>query len=86
MAGTNGKGAEAAKHQPVLPDSTLSPCSGVAIAQDVVEPLLRAWAISLGADIRQSTEMMKFEQDNQGVIALAREGKEGKEYESRHHT
>ncbi|MBJ6765072.1 FAD-dependent monooxygenase [Myxococcaceae bacterium JPH2] len=49
-----------------------SPCRGAAIAQDWLEPLLRERAISLGADIRLETELLRFEQDATGVTATVR--------------
>lgn len=49
-----------------------SPCSGAAIAQDRLEPILREKAVSLGADVRLSTEMVGVEQDAGGVTATLR--------------
>jgi hypothetical protein len=43
-----------------------------AIAQDRLEPILRARAIELGADIRLSTTLTSFEQDPAGVKAMLR--------------
>ncbi|OZJ02556.1 hypothetical protein BZG36_04329 [Bifiguratus adelaidae] len=57
-----------------------SPYPGAAIAQDRLEPLLRSKAIELGADLRQGTEFVCFEQDANGVTALVRERDGGKEY------
>jgi len=56
-----------------------SPCLGAAIAQDRIEPILRQRAIDLGADVRQSTEMVSFEQDETGVNASLRR-RDGSEY------
>lgn len=47
-------------------------CTAAAIAQDRLEPILRARAIELGADIRLSTTLLSFEQDEAGVTALLR--------------
>jgi putative polyketide hydroxylase len=49
-----------------------SPCSGAAIAQDRMEPILRDRALELGADLRMSTELSRFEQDADGVTAWLR--------------
>lgn len=56
-----------------------TPCPGVAIAQDRLEPLLRERAVELGADIRLETELVRFEQDAGGVTAWLR-GKRGHEH------
>jgi len=55
------------------PGAEYSPCTGAAIAQDRLEPILREHAIKLGADVRMSTEMISFEQDAAGVTALLRD-------------
>ena len=46
-----------------------SPARGSAIAQDVLEPVLRARAEQLGGDLRFGTELQVFEQDENGVTA-----------------
>ena len=46
-----------------------SPCTGAALAQDRLEPILRARAIELGADVRFDTELTHFEQSADGVVA-----------------
>ncbi len=56
-----------------------SPFSGAAIAQDKLEPILRSRASELGAELRYSTELISFEQDEKGVLAHLRE-RTGKEY------
>lgn len=50
-----------------------SPVRGSLIAQDVLEPVLRAQAARLGADLRYGTELLAFEQDEEGVTATIRE-------------
>ncbi|MCE9668547.1 FAD-dependent monooxygenase [Myxococcus stipitatus] len=55
-----------------------SPCRGAAVAQDRLEPILREGAVALGADIRLRTELVRFEQDADGVTAWLR-GPEGEE-------
>lgn len=59
-----------------------SPCAGAAIAQDQLEPILREKAAELGADIRLSTELVRFEQDADGVSAVLRE-RNGRQYSLR---
>ncbi len=59
-----------------------SPCSGAALAQDRLEPILRDKAIALGADIRLETELIRFEQDADGVTVWLRE-RNGREYTMR---
>jgi len=51
---------------------TVSPCTGAAIAQDRLEPILRAAAIGHGADLRLGVEMLAFEADEGGVTAHVR--------------
>jgi 2-polyprenyl-6-methoxyphenol hydroxylase-like FAD-dependent oxidoreductase len=46
-----------------------SPCTGAGIAQDRLEPIVRARAIELGADLRLSTMLVSFTQDENGVSA-----------------
>lgn len=56
--------------------------TGAAIAQDLLEPLLRGRARALGADLRLGTELLRFEQDADGVTAWLREHT-GREYSLR---
>ncbi|WP_112262563.1 FAD-dependent oxidoreductase [Lentzea terrae] len=58
-----------------------SPSTGVALAQDRMEPILRDKARELGADIRMSTRMLEFSQDDEGVTAIVRG--DGEPYEIR---
>jgi putative polyketide hydroxylase len=51
------------------PPSDYSPCTGAALAQDRLEPILRERAVELGADVRLSTELLGFEQDKDAVRA-----------------
>ena len=53
------------------------PVGGSAIAQDVLEPVLRARAEQLGGDLRFGTELVTFEQDEKGVTATIRERESG---------
>src|SRR6266568_182844 len=50
-----------------------SPALGSQIAQDVLEPILRARAEQLGGDLRFGTELVAFEQDEDGITATIRE-------------
>ncbi|WP_110187039.1 FAD-dependent monooxygenase [Pokkaliibacter plantistimulans] len=58
----------------------LSPCSGAAIAQDRLEPILREAALTRGADLRLSTELLDFEQNGHEVVACLRNRNSGEEY------
>ncbi|GLZ32988.1 FAD-dependent oxidoreductase [Lentzea sp. NBRC 105346] len=58
------------------PGIEYSPMRGAGLAQDKLEPLLRDKARSFGADIRMSTRMTSFTQDDEGVTAVV-EGPEG---------
>ena len=49
-----------------------SPERATAIAQDRLEPILRSRAVALGADLRLSTEMTDFTQDDDGVAVTLR--------------
>src|SRR6202453_2128724 len=49
------------------PHYEYSPAAATAIAQDRLEPILRNRAVALGADLRPSTEMTGFAQDDDGV-------------------
>jgi putative polyketide hydroxylase len=51
-----------------------SVCTGAALAQDRLEPILRARALELGTDIRMSTTLVGFEQDAASVRAVLRSG------------
>ena len=59
--------------------TTLTPAQMSRAGQDRVEPILRRHAEALGADIRYSTELMSFEQDNSGVTATIRDLRTGVE-------
>lgn len=50
-----------------------SPAHGSGIAQDLLEPVLRAGAERLGGELRFGTELVTFEQDEEGIIATIRE-------------
>jgi putative polyketide hydroxylase len=59
--------------------SSLSPAQMSGAGQDRVEPILRRHAQALGADIRYSTELTTFEQDDLGVTATIRDVRTGVE-------
>jgi 2-polyprenyl-6-methoxyphenol hydroxylase-like FAD-dependent oxidoreductase len=61
------------------PLAEYSPCTGAGIAQDRLEPMLRSKAAELGADVRMTTELLSFEQDDHGVTATLRA--QGVEYQ-----
>ena len=61
------------------PRAPSSPVRGAAIAQDLTEPILRARALELGADIRQAAELIDFRQDADGVTARVRARDSGEE-------
>jgi 2-polyprenyl-6-methoxyphenol hydroxylase-like FAD-dependent oxidoreductase len=66
-----------------VPSIEQSPCTGAAIAQDRLEPVLRAAAARNGADCRSSTELIDFQLDQDGVLALVRDRANGQPYEIR---
>src|SRR5262245_639111 len=49
--------------------SVYSPTNRLVCSQDVLEPLLRRHAESLGAEVRFSTQLIAFEQDADAVTA-----------------
>ncbi|WP_036496787.1 FAD-dependent monooxygenase [Nocardia sp. BMG111209] len=61
------------------PQLEYSPARAVAVAQDRLEPVLRDWAIRLGADVRQGTTLLDLTQDADGVTATVRRA-DGHEY------
>ncbi|MFO0744957.1 MAG: FAD-dependent monooxygenase [Myxococcota bacterium] len=74
---------ETAWTQPdAAPRGESSPCTGAAIAQDRLEPILRERARELGADLRLGSELLAFEQDESGVTARLRDH-EGRDYSVR---
>jgi 2-polyprenyl-6-methoxyphenol hydroxylase-like FAD-dependent oxidoreductase len=50
----------------------VSPCERVFISQSLLEPLLKARAEELGADLRFATDLLSFEQQADGVTAEVR--------------
>ncbi|USX14707.1 FAD-dependent monooxygenase [Oxalobacteraceae bacterium OTU3CAMAD1] len=58
-----------------------SPCTGAAIAQDRLEPILRAAARAHGADLRPSTELTDFQTSEGGVLAQVLDRSSGHRYE-----
>jgi putative polyketide hydroxylase len=60
-----------------LGDLFTGPVPGSAIAQDVLEPVLRARAEQLGGDLRFGTELVAFEKDKEGITATIRERESG---------
>ncbi|MGA8232847.1 MAG: FAD-dependent monooxygenase [Candidatus Acidiferrales bacterium] len=81
-----GKWVEEPAWSPEKPEAAkveYSPCRGAAIAQDKIEPILRAAAIQFGADGRQSTELIGFEQGTDSVTAQVRNRLDGSEHRIR---
>ncbi|KAF2988750.1 FAD-dependent monooxygenase [Methylocystis sp. MJC1] len=58
---------------------SLSPASLCSAGQDRVEPVLMRYALSLGAEIRFSTELASFSQDDKVVRAVLRDAQSGNE-------
>jgi putative polyketide hydroxylase len=56
-----------------------SPCTGAALAQDRLEPILRDHAVTLGAEVRGETELVRLQEDADGIVATVRTrgGEEG---------
>ncbi|MGI5351681.1 FAD-dependent monooxygenase [Streptomyces sp. CA-250714] len=63
------------------PDPTggVSPCEWAPIDQDRLEHLLRGRATELGAELAFGTELVSFEQDDNGVTAVLRDAASGQE-------
>lgn len=57
----------------------ISPTTAESCDQDQLEPILRAHAERLGADVRFNTEFLEFEQDDRGVKARVRDRDSQKE-------
>jgi 2-polyprenyl-6-methoxyphenol hydroxylase-like FAD-dependent oxidoreductase len=57
----------------------VSPTERVFISQSLLEPLLRSRAEELGATLRFGTELVAFEQDDDGVTAILRDRDTGRE-------
>ena len=58
----------------------LSSCTGAAIAQDRLEPILREAARERGSELRLGVELIGFEQAADGIVAQLRERDGGREY------
>lgn len=55
----------------------VSPCPRVFLTQNLLEPLLKARAQELGAELRFGTDMVSFDQDAEGVNAVIRNRESG---------
>lgn len=84
LAGRWEEGSEWTPPKPgaAVPIVEYSPHTGAAIAQDRLEPALRARATALGADLRLGVELQHCTQDADGVTAGLRE-RSGREYACR---
>src|SRR5262249_7466300 len=73
-------GKELAWYVPNLNEGVrdVSPSVRVFLTQNLLEPLLRARARELGAELLFATDMISFEQDPDGVTALIRNRDSGK--------
>ncbi len=73
-------GKEIARYIPNLNEGVadISPCKRCFISQSMLEPLLKARAMELGAELRFATEMVSFGQDAEGVTAAIRDRDSGK--------
>lgn len=60
-----------------------SPCTGAAIAQDMLEPILRTAAMERGVALHQGAEMLSFVQDGDRVVAQVRRRTTGETVEIR---
>ncbi|MEJ7407864.1 FAD-dependent monooxygenase, partial [Staphylococcus epidermidis] len=60
---------------------TYSPFNGAAIAQDKLEPLILNKARELGSDVRMNTQLVSFEQNDEGVTAILRNREDDQEYQ-----
>ncbi|TNF15486.1 MAG: 2,4-dichlorophenol 6-monooxygenase [Rhodobacteraceae bacterium] len=69
-----------AKAAPTTAERELSPAGMAGIAQDRLEPILRRRAQELGVDLRLGTEMLSFEEGDDGVTIRLRERSKGREY------
>jgi 2-polyprenyl-6-methoxyphenol hydroxylase-like FAD-dependent oxidoreductase len=72
-------GKEIAYYIPNLNDGIrdVSPCERVFISQSLLEPVLKQRAGELGAELRFGTEMIRFEQDSEGITADIRDRDSG---------
>lgn len=55
----------------------VSPCTRLFITQSLLEPLLQKRAAEMGAQLKFAAEMIKFEQDAEGVTAVIRDRDSG---------
>ncbi len=65
--------------EPADRNAALSPCTGAAIAQDRLEPVLRAAAVEAGAEIKLGVELIALVQDDACVRAKVRDRANGNE-------
>jgi 2-polyprenyl-6-methoxyphenol hydroxylase-like FAD-dependent oxidoreductase len=59
----------------------VSPSRRLFLTQEALEPILRDRALEVGAELRYSTELVRFEQDSGGVLATVRDVQSGEETE-----
>ncbi|MFL0337534.1 FAD-dependent monooxygenase [Stenotrophomonas maltophilia] len=63
------------------PPGTFSPCTGAAIAQDRLEPILREATLARGADLRYGHRLLQWRQAADGVVAVLENGSTGERHE-----
>jgi putative polyketide hydroxylase len=63
---------------PAHPSAPASPHTGAAVAQDQLEPLIRQRALQLGAKLSLGTELVRFEDRADGLVAWLKDS-QGKE-------
>jgi putative polyketide hydroxylase len=66
---------EGALRPPAAPSTPRSPHTGAAVAQDHLEPLLRQRALELGATLCLGTELVRFEDRADGIVAWLKDSK-----------
>lgn len=62
------------------PMAELSPCAGATIAQDRLEPILRAAALERGADLRYYHRLLGWREVEDGIVAHVLDRNSGVEY------
>lgn len=65
--------------EPTERSADLSPCTGAAIAQDRLEPILRAAAIEAGAEMKLGLELIELTQDGARATATVRDRTDGRQ-------
>jgi 2-polyprenyl-6-methoxyphenol hydroxylase-like FAD-dependent oxidoreductase len=69
------KGARESSKSSSPPLVSGSPHTGVALAQDQIEPILRERALALGATLCLGTELLRFEERDDGIVAWVKDSR-----------